>query len=143
METALIAKKSILINASSSEVWLALISPELIKKYLFGTETTSDWKVGSPITFRGEWEGKFYEDKGTIKKIIPNKLLKYTFWSSMSGKEDKPENYANVIYELESEGNQTLLTITQDNIATEQSREHSESNWGMVLNSIKKLLEEK
>lgn len=143
METARIAKKTILINASSSEVWEALTSPDLIKKYLFGTETTSDWKVGSPIIFRGEWEGKFYEDKGTIKEIIPNKLLKYTYWSSMSGKEDKPENYANVIYELESEGNQTLLTIIQDNIATEQSREHSENNWGMVLNSIKKLLEEK
>jgi hypothetical protein len=59
----------------------------------------------------------------------------------MSGKEDKPENYANVIYRITRSGNQTILTITQDNNADEKSRDHSQQNWNMVLQGLKKLVE--
>jgi len=41
------ARKSITINAPAAKVWDALINPELIKQYLFGTEAISDWEVGS------------------------------------------------------------------------------------------------
>ena len=68
-------KASIEINASHSKVWKALTTPELIKKYLFGTETITDWKIGSPIIFKGEWEGRKYEDKGIILDIKKEKLL--------------------------------------------------------------------
>lgn len=57
-----------IINASSSRVWEALTDPKLIKQYLFGTEVSTDWKVGSPITYRGVWNGREYEDKGRIIK---------------------------------------------------------------------------
>jgi hypothetical protein len=59
----------------------------------------------------------------------------------MSGKEDKPENYANVIYTLTEEDGKTRLTITQDNIDTEEARQHSISNWQMVLRTLKELAE--
>lgn len=137
----LTAKASVLIHAPASEVWDALINPEQIKKYLFGTEVMSDWKEGSPIVYRGSWEGKTYEDKGVIKKIEPEKILQSTYWSSMSGTEDKPENYALVTYELNKENDGVRLTITQDNCKTEESRQHSEKNWTMVLNILKEMLE--
>jgi uncharacterized protein YndB with AHSA1/START domain len=132
---------SVSINASKSKVWSALTDPEQIKKYLFGTETTSDWKAGSPITFSGVWEGKAYVDKGTILQIEKEKLLKYNYWSSFSGTEDKPENYANITYSLEEQRGQTIFNITQDGIKTSEAREHSEQNWRMVMNSLKELLE--
>lgn len=141
MENQLTAKSSILIDAPSAKVWDALINPEMIKQYLFGTEATSDWKPGSPITYRGIWEGKSYEDKGIIEKVEPGKLLESTYWSSMSGTEDRPENYARVRYALSEQAGKTRLTITQDNCATEQSRQHSEDNWNAVLKTIKQLLE--
>jgi hypothetical protein len=59
----------------------------------------------------------------------------------MSGTEDKPENYAVVTYELNKENDGVRLTITQDNCKTEESRQHSEKNWAMVLNTLKDLLE--
>ena len=31
----------------------------------------TDWEEGSSLVFRGEWEGKAYEDKGTILEAIP------------------------------------------------------------------------
>lgn len=141
MKNNLTAKVNISINAPVQEVWNALTKPEIIKQYFFGTEAKSDWKVGSPVTFKGEWEGKSYEDKGTITANESNRLLSYSYWSSMSGKEDKPENYANVTYELTPGNKETWLAITQDNIADEKTKEHSVQNWRSVLNDLKKLLE--
>ncbi len=129
------------IHAPASKVWQALTDPAQIKEYLFGTDTVSDWKKGSSITYSGVWEGKSYQDKGTIINIVPEKLLHTTYFSSMSGKEDKPENYANVIYELKPVNGDTLITLKQDNIADDAQLKHMEQNWGMVLDGMKKLLE--
>lgn len=142
MENNFKAEASINIHAPASKVWDALIDPELIKQYLFGTTVSTDWKKGSPITYSGEWQGKQYEDKGKIIEIIPGEMLETTYWSSMGGTEDMPENYANVKYEIEPQGDETKLTITQTNIASEQSAKHSEGNWTIVLNNIKELLEQ-
>lgn len=141
MENNLTLEVSTLINASKSVVWKALTDPEQIKKYLFGTETISDWKIGSPITFSGVWEGKPYNDKGTILQIEKEKILKYNYWSSFSGTEDVPANYANITYSLKEKDGQTMFTILQDGIKTKEARDHSEQNWRMVMNSLKELLE--
>jgi len=141
MSQALLARASITIGADASKVWDALTNPALIKKWLFGTEAVSDWKVGSPIVFTGEWEGKRYEDKGRILEMAPGRLLRYTFWSSFSGLEDKPENYAKVSFELSKAPGGTRLDITQDGSADEKARDHSQANWNTVLAAMKNLLE--
>ena len=142
MKENLILKLSIEINTKSSNVWLALTSPEWIKKYLFGTDAISDWKVGSPIIFQGEWEGKKYSDKGTILKFEKNKIFQYDYWSNFSGFEDKPENYTRITFELSETNNKTFLTLIQDHFVTQLQYEHSSKNWEMILTSIKKMLEE-
>jgi uncharacterized protein YndB with AHSA1/START domain len=131
------------INAPAAKVWKGLTDPELVKQYFFGTNLKSDWKEGSPITFSGEWDGKTYEDKGTILQITPGEYVKYSYWSSMGGTEDKPENYANVSYKVTEKNGVTTLEITQDGIKDEASKEHSEQNWQMVFGGLKKILEEK
>jgi uncharacterized protein YndB with AHSA1/START domain len=143
MSGNLIVKKSIFINAGAAGVWDALVNPKKIKQYLFGTETISDWKVGSRITYKGVWEGKEYQDGGIILQCVPEKIFQSTYWSSMSGTEDKPENYVTVTYELSKEGDGTLLTLIQDNCKTEEQKKHLESNWSMVLEALKKVVEEK
>ena len=141
MNENFIAKASIAINAPASKVWEALTNPEIIKQYLFGTEAKSDWKVGSPITYKGVWEGKAYEDKGTILELVPNKLLVSSYWSSFSGQPDSPENYQKVSYELVEEAAKTTLNITQENAKDQKSADHSGENWKMVLGKLKELLE--
>lgn len=141
MKSNITGRANIKINAPASKVWKALTTPSLIKKYFFGTETITDWQVGSPIIFRGEWEGKQYEDKGTILAVEPKKLFRYTYWSSMSGIEDKPENYVNVTYELSPANDGTELSVTQENIPDQKTKEHSEQNWRKVLDDLKKMLE--
>jgi uncharacterized protein YndB with AHSA1/START domain len=136
-----VVKVSFEINAPVKKVWDALTKPELVKQYFFGTTVDTDWKKGSPIFFRGSWEGKTYEDKGKILEINPQKHVAYSYWSSFSGIPDKPENYKTVIYDLEDQGNKTVLTLTQDNNSDEKSKEHSEQNWKMVFGGLKKLVE--
>jgi uncharacterized protein YndB with AHSA1/START domain len=138
----LTATASISIEGTSADVWHALVTPSLIKQYLFGTETECDWKAGSPIVFRGEYQGTVYEDKGTILRIEPEQMLQYSYWSSMSGTPDVPENYDVVTYTLSAgDDGHTVLTITQDGIKTEASRQHSQQNWGFVLQGIKSVIE--
>jgi uncharacterized protein YndB with AHSA1/START domain len=141
MKNNITGKVSANIHAPAEEVWAALTTPALIKQYFFGTDTVSDWKPGSPIIFKGEWEGKKYEDKGTILSVVPGQLFRYNYWSSMSGIEDKPENYVIITYALAEKNNNTLLTVTQENIPGMKMKEHSEQNWKKVLGGLKKLLE--
>jgi len=143
MKNAITGRTSIEIDAPVSKVWEAITNPQIIKQYFFGTNVISDWKVGNPIIFKGEWNGKSYQDKGTILNIIPLKLLRYNYWSSMSGIEDKPENYVIVTYNLFEDGDITLLTVIQENIPDQKMKEHAEENWRMVLNELKGLLERK
>lgn len=75
MSQNLILKKNIPIQAPVAKVWNALIDPEVIKIYLYGTQTISDWKEGSSILFTGVWEGKAYEDRGTILKLERKKYF--------------------------------------------------------------------
>ncbi|GEP97355.1 SRPBCC family protein [Chitinophaga cymbidii] len=141
MSRKLTAKTSIPVKASIDNVWKALTDPAIIKQYLFGTDTKAEWKKGGSITYTGEWEGKSYEDKGTVVEIIPGKLLHTTFYSPMSGLPDLPENYANVIYEITPEKEVTLLTISQDNLSDEESRQRAVSNWDRVLQSFRETVE--
>jgi uncharacterized protein YndB with AHSA1/START domain len=132
---------SIAVRAKAGQVWEALTDPALIKQYLYGTDAISDWKVGSPIAYRGEWDGRPYEDKGTVLEVIPNKLLQTSYWSAFSGLEDRPENYLIVSYALSESDGGTTLTITTENIPTQDSADHVAENWAQVLQALKELLE--
>jgi uncharacterized protein YndB with AHSA1/START domain len=141
MTSKLTAKTSISIHAPAAAVWKALTSAEQIKKYLMGTNVTTDWKEGSPITYEGEYNGKKYHDKGIIKNLIPEKIFQSTYWSSMGGKEDKPENYNLVTYELEEQAGKTKVMLTQDNVNSKEEKEHVTENWNMVLKKLKEVVE--
>ena len=134
-------KRSVIISAHAADVWKAITDPGTIKQFFFGTNVKTDWKEGSPITYSGIFKGKEYEDKGKIVKVEKEKRLEHTHWSSLSGTEDIPENYFDVIYELEERENDTVLTITQVGLMSDNSYEHSAQNWEGVLQKIKELVE--
>ena len=141
MKNELIAKASISIHAPVHKVWNALVKPEMIKQYMFGTDVISDWKEGSPITWKGVWDGKPYEDKGIILKMDVERTLQYSHYSPLEGQPDKPGNYHTVTYLLSGKGDNTIVSITQDNNVNVKAKEHSRKNWEMMLASLKKILE--
>jgi uncharacterized protein YndB with AHSA1/START domain len=141
MNHQLQVKKTIEITASLMEVWHALTDKDTIKKYFFGTEAISDWQEGSSLIFRGEWEGKAYEDKGNILEAIPGEMLKYDYWSGFSGLEDKAENYSVVTYTLEQSVDGTIVELRQKGFAGDEALTHADGGWTMVLDNLKSLLE--
>jgi uncharacterized protein YndB with AHSA1/START domain len=73
----LISSRSIIINASPEKVWETLTNPSLISQYLFGAQTITDWKVGSNILFKINFENTEFIDKGIVIENVPNETLKY------------------------------------------------------------------
>jgi uncharacterized protein YndB with AHSA1/START domain len=145
MRQDLEVSQSININAGLAKVWDVLTNPEIIKEYLFGTETITDWKPGSEIVFQGVYGDNneySYRDKGVIQKNIFHEMISYSYWSGFSGLEDKPENYSLVTYTLADKGNNTTnFTWTQKGFATEEGYQHSSGGMEDFLKKIKEIAE--
>ena len=143
MDKNLQVDKSIEIHASAQKVWDALTNPDKIKIYLFGTETITDWKVGSSIIFEGNYQGHQYKDKGNVLQNNLNETLQYDYWSGFSGLADVPENYALVTYHIEKiADNKVKFTWTQQGFANEEGKCHTENALGAMLQQIKELVEQ-
>ena len=149
MGNPLIVKNTITINAPAAKVWDALTNPEQTKKYMFGCETVSDWKPGSPLLWRGIYEGKeMVFVKGNIVDINPGKFLSYTTIDPNSTIDDISENYLTVTYNLKEENGHTVFTVTQGDyskVADGEKRYKETYNngegWNPILIEIKKLVE--
>jgi uncharacterized protein YndB with AHSA1/START domain len=132
---------SIVVNAPRERVWDALTKPELVKQYFFGTNLVTDWTVGSALFFRGEWNGKPYEDRGAVLSFEPLKGLSFNYWSAFSGLEDRPELRQIIRYGLEDTSKGVLVTVDQSNVDTQEHANHGAKNWQGVLEAMKKLVE--
>ena len=142
-------ENEIIINATASEVWDALVNPAKTKVYMFGCETISDWQEGSELLWQMDYEGKpFIPVKGHIVEIEENEFLAYTVFDPHSTMPDIPENYLTVTYELSEDFGLTTLTVTQGDYDTvaEGERRYNESynngeGWQPILEQIKVLVE--
>ena len=137
-------KKTIELNSPFEMVWEALTTSEWTRKYMFGSEVISDWKVGSDLLWKGEYEGQPFIMKGKIFDINPPYKLSYSFFDPAIGLEDKEENYLEVTNELKKTDRGTLLTvITKNFLGNETRRDHSEQAWEVALSNLKTALESK
>ncbi|TMK35863.1 MAG: hypothetical protein E6G58_07900 [Actinobacteria bacterium] len=132
---------SVTIRAPIEEVWKALTTPELIERWFFGVDTETDWQVGSPLVHRGEWQGKPYEDTGTILRFEPPSLLVHSHRSPASGVPDRPEHYQEVTWSLSERDGETTLTVAETNLPSQEAKAISEQAWKAALSNLKGLLE--
>jgi|SRR5690606_28945155 len=148
MNQELVIANEIDIDAPAIVVWNVLTNPQQTKKYMFGCEATSDWKIGSSLEWIGHYEG---EDivfvKGKIVDLVPCRLLSYTTLDPQGGIEDIPDNYLTVTYELTEEGGQTHLKISQGDysLVADGEKRYNDSlhggGWSTILLEIKKMIE--
>jgi uncharacterized protein YndB with AHSA1/START domain len=129
------------IEAPPEQVWQVLVDPDSVREYMFGSEVVTSWVPGSPILFRGVWEGKPYEDKGVIVEVTEPRLLQYTHYSPLSGAPDVPASYHTLIFALEPIPAGTRLTLTQDNNDTEEAAEHSAGMWRQLLDGVRTIVQ--
>jgi uncharacterized protein YndB with AHSA1/START domain len=138
---ALVARATVTISAHPRDVWAALVDPVAIRQYMFGTAVESEWRPGSPIVWKGEWQGRTYEDKGEILRLQPDRSLQYTHFSPLTGLPDEPANYHTVTVDLSPEGAGTRVSLAQDGSTTAEERDHSEKNWSAMLSALREYVE--
>jgi uncharacterized protein YndB with AHSA1/START domain len=138
------ASTSLEIDAPPQRVWETLTEPELVARYMHGTAVDTDWTVGSPIVWRGEWQGRRYEDKGEVLAFEPPRRLAVTHWSPLTGDADEPANYHHVTYELEPrDGDRTALTLTHGNSPSQDAADSMvTSGWEPMLQEMRKVAED-
>jgi len=129
------------IGAPPERVWELLTQPGSDPDIMFGAEVISDWKVGSPIRWKGEWQGTSFEDKGEVIEIDPPSRLVVTHFSPMSGEADAPDHYHRLSFELEPTDQGTHVALTQGGNADQEAADHSAANWEMMLDGLKRAAE--
>lgn len=149
MHKPLVVTNTIAIEAPPSRVWDALINPEKTRIYMFGCEAVTDWRIGSPLLWRGTFDGKdVIFVKGAVVDIAQEKFLAYSVFDPNSTLNDVPENYLTVTYDLSFNNGHTLLTVTQGDfsLVAEGERRYNEvfsggEGWSPILKEIKELAE--
>lgn len=138
----LLIKSEIQISAPASRVWASITEAEYTSQYMFGCAVASEFTVGSLITYT---DATRIQVTGHVQGIEPGKMLQHTVFDPEMGLPDIPENYLFVRYELEDQGQATLLKVVQGDyavVADGQKRyEDSLKGWPYILNAIKELLE--
>jgi len=148
MSQPLIVKSSVSIHAPAAKVWDTLTNPQQTKKYMFGCEAISDWKPGSPLIWKGVFNGvEMVAVKGNIVSIVPNKSLVYTVIDPNNPNiPDIPGNYLTVTCDLDEEGDQTLLTVSQGDYGTvaegpARYEDTRKGGWDSIMDRIKAVAE--
>jgi len=139
-----VARAEVTVRAPRRTVWQVLTSNGAHPEILFGAEVRSDWRLGSPITWRGEWEGRSFEDRGRVIELEdrgePWRIV-LTHFSPLSGLPDEPDNYHTLRFELEETAAGTVVALDQDNNPTREAAEHSQRNWAQMLAGVKAVAE--
>jgi uncharacterized protein YndB with AHSA1/START domain len=130
------------ITADIETVWDLLVNPTKTSQLFWGSTVESDFKVGSPIMWKGLWDGKPFEDRGTIKGVQRNALLQYTHWSTATSTAEDEASHNLLTFRLSQEKDGVRVVMEHQNIATLQMKEHSEGMWKQLLATMKKMAEE-
>ena len=139
--TGLVAQASVVIDAPREAVWKVLTTSGTHPEIMMGAEIVSDWTVGSPILWRGEWKGTTFEDHGEIVELDAPDRLVVTHFSPMTGQPDVPENYHRVSYSLSDASGSTRIDLEQDNNSDDEARQHASENWATILEGVKAVAE--
>lgn len=131
----------ITINAPIGTVWHAITESKIA--LMPGTTVESDWEVGDPITFEGEFNGKSFKDYGEITEKEDGRAVAFSHWSKTP---KRPEDYHVVRYELDDEDDATHVTLTQTNIGPHpdidaKTKAEFDKNWDAMLKHLKKSAE--
>lgn len=130
------------IGAPTATVWKAMKGGAMFP----GTHIETDWKIGHPIVFKGDWKGRSFTDRGEIQSLSEARELSFSHWSDTDGSGERPPSYHVVKYELQPAGARTKVTLSQfiegeETQVDAKNRAEFERNWTMMLESLKNAAE--
>ncbi|PST81810.1 ATPase [Pedobacter yulinensis] len=126
--------RTLRLSATPSQVWDALTNPEKTRLFMFNCSVASDWEVGHPIRWSGNYEGYESGERGVILACEPGRLLRYSSFDPNFGFPDVPENHLHITYTLHSEGEETMLVTQIENFnGNEQRTAHIAAGWDRIV----------
>jgi uncharacterized protein YndB with AHSA1/START domain len=126
------------IETTPEKLWEALTSSDFSRRYWFGTEVQSDWKVGSPLALVMNGTTT---DEGKILEADPPRRLAYTFHhvTSEAARNERPTK---VVFNLEPYGKLVKLTLTHEDFEVGSViLDGISKGWPAILSSLKSMLE--
>lgn len=126
------------IQASAERVWQALTDADLTAAY-WGHANVSDWRPGSP------WEhvrvdGSGIADvAGTVVEAIAPTRLKVTF--DAPGASPASGSPSMVTFDIVAYHEIVKVTVTHENVATDEDYRAISAGWPAVMANLKSLLE--
>jgi len=126
------------IETTPEKLWEALTSSEFSKRYWFGTELKTDWKIGSPfaLVMNGTTT-----DTGEILEADRPRRLSYSFQHVLDD-EMRSEQPTKVVFNLEPHGKLVKLTLTHEDFEDgSKLLDGISRGWPAILSSLKSLLE--
>lgn len=125
------------IESTPEKVWQALTDAELTARY-WGHANISDWQTGSTWVHRRA-DGSGIDDViGVVEVSDPPRRLVTTWQPPDAGPDADPSR---VTFDIESAGQLVRLTVTHENLASEEERRAVAGGWAQVLSNLKSLLE--
>jgi len=126
------------IRTTPDKLWEALTSSEFSRRYWFGTELRSNFKIGSPFALV---MGGKVTDTGEILEADRPRRLSYTFKHELDD-DMRKEGATKVVFTLEPHGELVKLTLTHENFAPgSKLLDGISKGWPAILSSLKSLLE--
>ncbi|MGN9781471.1 ArsR/SmtB family transcription factor [Nonomuraea sp. ZG12] len=117
------------IESTPEKVWHALTDADLSAEY-WGHSNVSDWQVGSTWQHLRTDGSGIADVVGTVLETVPPKRLVITFGEP-----------SQVTFDIEPHGQIVRLTVTHENLATQEDYDVISAGWPAILANLKSLLE--
>jgi uncharacterized protein YndB with AHSA1/START domain len=142
------ARAAVDIAAPPARVWAVLTEPGFTRQYMFGCEAVTDWRPGSPLDWRGTWEGEARTFVvGHVVACEPPRHLAYTTADPAAAEQEPVERRVQVRITLTplAAPAGTRLEVSQGDFAGlprgEERYQETQQGWSSVLPQVKALAE--
>ena len=128
------------IKAAPAKVFAAWTQPQALAQW-FGPEQIRDSQAEIDARVGGRFrvvmnasDGQRHEVGGIYREVVPDEKLVFT-WSWIT----TPERESLVTVQLKCDGEETLLTLTHEQLFDEKTREGHHHGWTGSLDKLEKL----
>lgn len=137
----LVAHASVVICASRSTVWRALLAPETIPKIMPVVEVVAAWRLGESFVWSFELAGRESRVEGRVTRVEEERLLEYDYADPHSRDILGKDTLHRVTIKLTGGDGGTRVAVTQDGNLSTTAHAHAEGGWRLALNHLKGLVE--
>lgn len=134
MVNDLVVTRSILLKATPERVWEALTHPGMTRQYLYNCEVQSDWRRGSKLLWKGNYQGQEINGEGEILDLIPGRLIKYSGFDRLVEGDTSREGNIYITHEIIPHGAHTKLLTTLEHFEGDETRaEYAADKWDLEI----------